>query len=148
MITELFSEDKITNLLVFWHNRKLLRFWKLNLQVSTADISVSCLRLKFLLPEHCSSPGKCYLRGGGTLKLLNCNFKSCVWLWQHGFFPALEKSGLDPTSSDFIYYGKTWDGKKYLFTQVKIFCHLIWETVYHLNFITQCSSLSFFRGER
>ena len=80
--------------------------------------------------------------------MLNCNFKNCVWLWRHGFFPALEKSGLDLTSSDFIYYGKTWDGKKYLFTKVKNFCHLIWKTVCHLNFIAQCSSLSFVRGKR
>ena len=59
------------------------------------------------------------------------------------FFPTLEKSGLDPTWSDFIYYGKTWNGKKYPFTNVKIVCHLIWETVCPLNFIQQHSSLSF-----
>ena len=101
--------------------------------------------LWFLLPEHYSSPRKCYLSAQYlvTLKLLNCNFKKCVWLWQHGFFPTLEKSGLDPSSRDFIYYGKTWNGKKYLFTNVKIVCRLIWETVCHLNFIQQHSSLSF-----
>ena len=66
--------------------------------------------------------------GQGFLKLLNCSFKTCVWCWQHRVFSNPRKLGLDLTWNDFIYYGKTWNSKKYPFTNVKIGCHLKWKT--------------------